>query len=88
MQPLLRDEHGRLRFKSNAVVNALLDHGQSTNCGLNELRMRDFPQEDWEQFYQLIGFSVSGYGDVSVISRKTVNRADKRAAAFKAREKK
>lgn len=50
LQPLYRDEHSRIRFRKNAVVCKLLEHGQATGMGLNELACFDLPTEDWEQF--------------------------------------
>lgn len=52
IQPLALDEHGTLRFVSNILVEKLLEHGQNTGLGLNELAMEfNVPeyQEDWEQ---------------------------------------
>lgn len=46
---------------------------------LNVLSCMDFPREDWEQFYQLIGYSVSGYGSLSFVSDATYNKAARRA---------
>lgn len=68
IQPLALDEHGVLRFKSNAIVRHLLDHG---GINLNDLAMLDFSQEDREQFAQLIGYSHSGSGDLSYVSNET-----------------
>jgi hypothetical protein len=63
IQPLERDAQGVIRFKSNAIVRHLLDnYARGT---LNELARVEFPQEDWEQFYQLIGYSHSGIPNVS-----------------------
>lgn len=44
---------------------------------LNEL-VRDLPEAspDWDEFYQLIGYSVSGYGDLSRVSPESVEAAD------------
>lgn len=36
IQPLAVDEQGVLRFQSNRLVSALLDHGQETGLGLRE----------------------------------------------------
>lgn len=37
---------------------------------------------DWEQVNQLMGYSVSGYGDLSYIRRTVVNRCDAAANAL------
>lgn len=71
IQPLAKDEKGVLRFKENTLVRALLDHGQATGFGLNELACKFCTPEhadDWQQLAQLIGYSLSGYGELSYVS--------------------
>ena len=71
IQPLAKDEQGVLRFKANVLINALLDHGQATGFGLNELARKFYTPEhadDWQQLAQLIGYSLSGYGELSYVS--------------------
>lgn len=77
MQPIVWDGRGVIRFKKNAAVDYILDNG---GIDLNQIAMGKFTIEDREQFNQLIGYSVSGYGDLSFIRRKTVRAADKKAA--------
>lgn len=71
IQPLAKDEQGVLRSKANALVNALLEHGQATGLGLNELACK-YPgaehADDWQQLAQLIGYSLSGYGELGYVS--------------------
>jgi hypothetical protein len=73
MQPLLQDKHGTVRFKENKIVQYLLDNG---GINLNHLARGEFSQEDWEQFAQLIGYSVSGFGDLSYAHPNTVAAAN------------
>ena len=73
IQPLALDEHGVLRFKSNALVRHLLDNG---GIDMNDLAVIDFPQEDREQFAQLIGYSQCGFGELSYVSDATYEAAD------------
>ena len=61
IQPLEQDEHGVLRFKVNALVRHLLDNGP---FDMNTLASGGFSNEDRQQFAQLIGYSLSGYGDL------------------------
>jgi hypothetical protein len=68
MQPLVTDDNNVIRFRENTLVRKLLDEAQKRGYGLNQLAGRDFPQEDWEQFYQLIGYSLSGYHELSLVS--------------------
>jgi len=78
-QPIHLDADGAVRFKANTIVRYLLDHGR---LDLNHLSTRAFRTEDWEQFYQLIGYSVSGYSELEVVSNKACERAERRAKEF------
>ncbi len=73
IQPLEKDEDGVVRFKANAIVNYLLDNG---GIDMNDLARVDFSQEDREQFAQLIGYSLSGSGDLSYMSDATYEAAE------------
>ncbi len=75
IQALAPDEHGTLRFKENKIVRHLLDWAKEKGHGLNELAMLDFPQEDWEQFAQLIGYSFSGFQELSYVTGDTITAA-------------
>lgn len=72
LQPLEKDAQGVLRFRANVLVLHLIEHG---SIDLNRLAMVDAPQADREQFGQLIGYSLSGYGDLSYVSNETYARA-------------
>lgn len=73
MQPIVVDDDGVARFKANAIVCFLLDQG---GFDMNDLARRFFSDEDREQFAQLIGYSVSGFGDLSYASRESIIEAD------------
>jgi hypothetical protein len=75
IQPLEKDSQGVLRFKENKIVSHLLEVGRRHGCGLNELATMEFSQEDREQFWQLIGYSLSGYGDLSFVNDDTYKAA-------------
>lgn len=74
IQPIVTDEHGTKRFKANKIVQHLLYNG---GINLNQLACLDFSREDHEQFAQLIGYSVSGAGDLSYFSKETYDAAQK-----------
>lgn len=76
-QPLYKDSQGVIRFKQNKIVEYLKNESQLRGMGLNHLVIIDFPKEDWDQFYQLIGYSVSGYGELSMVSEEAKDEADK-----------
>lgn len=82
MQPVIKDKNGHARFKENAIVRFLLDEASAgRKCDLNRLAVRDFVQSDWEQFYQLIGYSLSGYHELSNVSDHSAIEATKEAQA-------
>jgi len=76
MQPIVQDKHGVIRFKKNGLVDALYEHGVKTGLGLNELYRMTFTDEDRQQFAQLIGYSVSGYGSLSYVSDEAYEAAE------------
>lgn len=75
MQPIVLVD-GIPRFKGNAIVKRLFDE---RIIDLNAIAGWDVPVEDAEQFWQLLGYSTSGYGDLSFIRPETVERADELA---------
>lgn len=76
MQPVERDEVGTIRFKKNQIVRFLCD---TSSDDLNRLSLMGFSREDWQQFYQLLGYSVSGFGDLNCADSDLVAAADKAA---------
>ena len=72
VQPLYVDPRGVHRFKKNAIVDFLLENGP---FDLNQIARKGFSNEDQEQFAQLIGYSLSGFGELSYVSNKTYKRA-------------
>jgi hypothetical protein len=73
IQPIEKDARGVLRFKPNKIVEHLLEHG---GIDLNKLAVMDFSREDREQFAQLIGYSLSGFGSLSYVSDETYAAAE------------
>ncbi len=78
IQPI-EDKDGTLRFKENAIVRHLLNHGQKHGCGLNELARMNFSREDHMQLAQLIGYSLSGYSELSYVDDDSYGAAEKMA---------
>ena len=78
IQPLVKDGHGVLRFKANAIVRHLLDTHPTVD--MNTLARGDFTDEDRQQFAQLIGYSLSGYSELrSYVSDEAYSAAAHRA---------
>lgn len=80
LQPLYKTETGSIRFKENAIVRFLLDAGPFS---MNTLAAMPFSNDDREQFAQLIGYSLWGFGELSYVSDKTYNRALRNALNLK-----
>jgi hypothetical protein len=76
MQPLVLDR-GLVRFRGNPIVRFLLDHG---GYDMNALAAMPFSDDDREQFAQLIGYSVRGFGELSYVSDRTYAKASRAAA--------
>ena len=76
IQPPVTDKQGVIRFKENKIVRFLLDAGP---FDMNALALMPFTNEDRMQFAQLIGYSVSGFGDLPYATPKVVAKADKLA---------
>ena len=73
MQPIVLVD-GVVRFQKNAVVRFLLDNGP---FDMNFLACQSFSNGDLEQFAQLIGYSVSGYGELPYVRPEVVRAADR-----------
>lgn len=74
LQPLEINEDGILRFKKNAIVRFLLDAGP---FDMNSIACIPFSQEDREQFVQLIGYSLDGFGELSYIRDEIYKQAER-----------
>lgn len=81
MQPVVLAADGVVRFKENKIVAYLLQFAEDRGVDLNQIAIMDFGDDDYSQLMQLIGYSVSGYGNLSFANRNHVRRAD--AAAEK-----
>jgi len=73
-----------IRFKENAIVRYLVSYG---GIDLNKIATMNFEREDREQLAQLIGYSVSGFGDLGYADKKTVATADALAAKMLRKKK-
>jgi hypothetical protein len=77
-QPIVNDSQGVRRFKANKILKYLFENG---NIDLNQIgRMAAkgwFSDEDQVQLAQLIGYSVSGFGELSYVSDEEFKHATK-----------
>lgn len=71
VQPLV-NVNGIIRFKQNEIVKFLFDTGL---FDMNIIARMNFSDDDREQFAQLIGYSLAGFGDLSYVTDETYKRA-------------
>lgn len=71
MQPLVA-KNETLRFKQNAIINYLFESGK---MDLNAIACMPFDAEDRMQLAQLLGYSLSGYGDLSFVTNESYETA-------------
>lgn len=84
VQPVYTDEHGTYRFKGNAIVRALVEAAEiGSKLDLNMIATMDFSREDRVQFAQLIGYSVSGFGDLSYVKDRDYAKAQTQVRKMK-----
>jgi hypothetical protein len=76
MQPVYRDENNVVRFKPNKILEYLFDIGA---LDLNKIAAMSFPVEDRMQLAQLLGYSISGYSDLSYVTNGSANKAFEKA---------
>jgi hypothetical protein len=76
-QPIELDAYGVVRFQPNAILVYLFE---SKRLNLNDISIKRFPVEDMRQVWQQLGYSVSGYGDLSFADPGEVAVADAEAA--------
>ena len=84
MQPIGWDETGKvIRFKKNKIVDWLLETGKfNLNDIMKMVGSGVFNEDDYTQLMQLVGYSVSGYGELSTSPEEYVKKADEIADAL------
>ena len=78
-QPLVLDDDGVIRFRENRIMRLLLDGGPFS---LEQIALMAFTDQERQQLAQLIGYSVSGYGDLSYADDEATTRADSAVDIF------
>jgi hypothetical protein len=76
MQPVYLADDGCYRFKPNKIIQYLFERG---GLDLNLLATMQFSEEDRTQIAMLLGYSVSGAGDLDYFDWTILERADKEA---------
>ncbi len=73
LQPVILDKNGTHRFKENAIVNMLITGTSQSDSYLNNIcfylhdNHTQQTIDEQRHLYQLIGYSVSGYGDLQIV---------------------
>lgn len=76
-QPIGFDDYNIIRFKENNIISDLFDRGLlDLNSIAIQVKNGKFPQEDYVQLTQLLGYSVSGWGDLSSSPKDKVKKID------------
>lgn len=83
IQPIGLDEHGVLRFKKNAIVADLVDSSNLNDIS-RKVKQGQYSNQDYVHLMQLVGYSVSGFGDLSSVQKypEVLKEVDSRADAF------
>ena len=79
LQPLIKQD-GILRFKANTIIVWLFESGR---LNLNDIAILPFPAEDHEQLAQLLGYSVSGFEELSYVTEATYAAVEAAAEAIR-----
>jgi len=74
IQPLQKDKQGVSRFVHNSIVRELLDTHPTMD--MNMIASSKFTDQERTQFAQLIGYSLSGFGELSYVDDETYNAAE------------
>lgn len=80
MQKIEIDSECVARFRENAIVRYLLESHPTAD--MNTLACVPFSRADREQFAMLIGYSVSGFGELDYASKKMLDKADAKVDAL------
>lgn len=81
MQPVVIAKDKIICFKENPIIQWMLDMGrEGKRFDLNTIAIVSsglgWKKEDHMQIAQMLGYSVSGYGDLSYASKKSIQEAD------------
>ena len=80
-QPMVITEDDVIRFKENRIVRKLLKISSEKGFSLNEIYLDvlegNYDREDYVQLMQLIGYSFSGYSELSCVNDEEYERAEK-----------
>jgi len=73
IQPIVKDLSGVWIFKVNRIVRMLLDTHPAMD--MNTIGSIPFTDDERQQFAQLLGYSLNGYGELPYVDDNAYNRA-------------
>jgi hypothetical protein len=74
---IYRDTNNTLRFRKNEIVAYLMDQSTRAGVDMHDLaQIRQFSEEDWKQFTQLLGFSLRGWGEFEFVTSRDITEAE------------
>lgn len=79
MQPIILASDGVVRFTQNRIVSRL---PYDMNQIVRDYCEGKYTQAEMMQFAQLIGYSISGFGDLNYADKDVVRRADRKAESI------
>lgn len=85
IQPVVKAKGDTARFKANQIVRYLIDLTREKGiCDMNMLAILPFNKDDRQQFAQLIGYTVEGYGELPYHSEEVYAIASAEANKLRA----
>lgn len=83
MQDIVMESDDVVRFRANKIIGWLMATGKIDLNEIAALAQHDlFDADDQMQLAQLLGYSVSGFGDLSYAADDVVAEADAKADAL------
>jgi hypothetical protein len=79
VQPIYVDKYEVARFRPNKIVEFLLKEVEKQGITLNTLAHPNygFTEAEYDQFAQLIGYSLCGASDLSYVADRTIKKGNK-----------
>lgn len=91
IQPIVMARDKVVRFHENRIVSWMLKMLELRGVNLNAIAATfdrtGKDRDDYQQLMQLIGYSVSGYGDLSCADRRVLSIADDVASRLASKSK-
>lgn len=67
MQPVMTDRDGTRRFVENRIIRDLVEFSATHGRGIHAIAAGDYTDQERQQFAQLNGYSIRGYGELSYV---------------------